>query len=131
MYLCVGEDLQDGQSDLHRICLTFVESIDLERKMVVFRTSPATTRDFLLIETRRCSRANISGTAHRISSKFKTPVPDLGRYTRSMTLLPGKSKKGKYFAFIWVLKNSTFFCPCMYARRSAATFDTPQLCLFK
>ncbi len=75
--MCVGEDLQDCQSDLHRICLALVESIDLESKMVVFRTSPATTRDFLSIETRGCSRANISGTAHRISSKFNLSSCDL------------------------------------------------------
>ena len=45
VYSYVGEDLQDGESDHHRIWLAHAESIEVKSEaVVVFRTSPATTR---------------------------------------------------------------------------------------
>ena len=74
----VGAFLKNGESDLSRIWLAHAEFIRVESENVVaFLTSPTTTR-FPADRTRLSSRANISGTAHRISTEFRLPVPDVG-----------------------------------------------------
>ena len=71
--------LKNGESDLSRICLAHAQFIGVESEtVVVFLTSPTTT-PFPADRTRFRSRANISRTAHRISTEFRLLVPDVGR----------------------------------------------------
>ena len=57
-------------------------------------------RDFLLMQPASNplrSRANISGTTYRISTEFKLPFPDVGRYARSVSFIVGDVERGKIF----------------------------------
>ncbi len=55
---------------------------------------------FLADQTCLYSRANFSGMAHRISTKIKLPIPDLGRYTQSVLFITGDVDKSKIFLTI-------------------------------
>ena len=67
--------------------------------VVVFLTCPTTTR-FPADHTRFCSRANISGTTHRISAEFRLPVSDVGQYVLSVSFIAGDAGKRKIFLLI-------------------------------
>ena len=56
-----------------------------------------------------------------MSTEFKLPVPDLGRYARSVSLLRATLIKAGY---IWVLEITPLRLP-VYAHRIPAPFDTP------
>ena len=98
----VGAFLKDGESDLGRIWLAHAEFILVESEtVVVFLTSPTTT-SFSADYTRFRSRANISGTVHRISTEFRLPVPDVRRYAPSVSFIAGDAGKRKIFLLISV-----------------------------
>ena len=118
--------LKDGESDLGRIWLAHAEFIRVESEtVVVFLTSPTTT-PFPADRTRFRSRANISGTASRISTVFRLPVPDVGRYAPNVSFIAGDTGKQKIvFADIRVLKKYAHTRLPLYDRRRAAVFDAP------
>ena len=113
IYICKGEVsvcvsvcpsvrafLKDGESNLGRIWLAYAEFIRVESEtVVVFLTSPTTT-PFPADRARFRSRANISGTARRISTEFRPPVPDVGRYAPIVSLIAGDAGKRKIFLLI-------------------------------
>ena len=92
-----GAFLKNRESDLGRIWLAHAEFIGVESEtVVVFLTSPTKT-PFAADRTRFRSRGNISGTAHRISTEFRLPVPDVGRYAPSVSFIAGDAGKRKIF----------------------------------
>ena len=118
VFVCVsvGEDLQDGESDLHRIWLVHAKTTQVESEIVVvFRTSPATTR-FPADQTSLRSRANISVTAHRISTEFKLLVPDVGRNARRVSFIAGDVDNSNVFLCISGSLNITPLCVCPCTR---------------
>ena len=106
--LYVKSFLQNGESDHHQIWLAHLESVQVESEpIVVSRTSPATTRFHRLH-----LRANIYATAYRISTQFKLPVPDTGRYARSVSFIAADFGKRRYVCLYPSLeKTPTAVCP--------------------
>ena len=117
----VRASLEDGQSDLGRISLAHAEFIQVESQTaVVFLTSPTTT-PFPADRARFRSRANISGTARRVSAEFRLPVPDVGRYAPSVSSIAGDVGKGKIFLLISGSRKNTPTVVC----RSATVEELP------
>ena len=76
----VGAFLKNGESDLSRIWLARAEFISVEREtVVVFLTSL---------------------TTHRISTEFRLPVPNVGRYALSVSFIACGDGKRKIFLLI-------------------------------
>ena len=63
----------------------------------------------------RRSRANISGTAHRVSTEFRLPVPDVGRYAPSVSSIAGDVGKRKIFLLISGSRKNTHTVVCQSA----------------
>ena len=111
----VRASLEDGESDLGRISLAHAEFIQVESQTaVVFLTSPTTT-PFPADRARFRSRANISGTAHRVSTEFRLPVPDVGRYAPSVSSIAGDVGKRKIFLLISGSRKNTHTVVCQSA----------------
>ncbi len=92
--------LKDGESDLGRNRLAHAEFIRVESETVVVFLTSSTTTPFPADRARFRSRANISGTANRISTEFRLPVPDVGRYALSVSFIAGDAGKRKIFLLI-------------------------------
>ena len=74
------------------------------------------------------ARANISVTAYRISTEFKLPVPDVGRYARSLSITAGDVAISKTYLRISGSPKNAYICIPSFARvtlRRPAPFDTP------
>ena len=111
----VRASLEDGESDLGRISLAHAEFIQVESQTaVVFLTSP-TTKPFPADRARFRSRANISGTAHRVSTEFRLPVPDVGRYAPSVSSIADDVGKRKIFLLISGSRKNTHTVVCQSA----------------
>ena len=111
----VRASLEDGDSDLGRISLAHAEFIEVESQTaVVFLTSPTTT-SFPADRARFRSRANISGSAHRVSTEFRLPVPDVGRYAPSVSSIAGDVGKRKIFLLISGSRKNTHTVVCQSA----------------
>ena len=111
----VRASLEDGESDLGRISLAHAKFIQVESQTaVVFLTSPTTT-PFPADRARFRLRANISGTAHRVSTEFRLPVPDVGRYAPSVSSIAGDVGKRKIFLLISGSRKNTHTVVCQSA----------------
>ena len=111
----VRASLEDGESDLGRISLAHAEFIQVESQAaVVFLTSPTTT-PFPADRARFRSRANISGTAHCVSTEFRLPVPDVGRYAPTVSSIAGDVGKRKIFLLISGSRKNTHTVVCQSA----------------
>ena len=93
--LSVGAFLKDGESDLGRIWLAHAEFINVESETVVAFLTSLTPTPFPADRTRFRSRENISGTVRGISTEFRLPVPDVGRYAPSVSFIAGDAGKRK------------------------------------
>ena len=92
--------LKNGESDLGRIWLAHAAFICVKSETVVVFLTSSTTTPFRGDGTRFSSRTNISGTAYRISTEFRLPVPDVGRYAPSVSFIAGDAAKRKLFLLI-------------------------------
>ena len=111
----VRASLEDGESDFDRISLAHAEFIQVESQTaVVFLTSPTTT-PFPADRARFRSRANISGTAHRVSTEYRLPVPNVGRYAPSVSSIAGDVGKRKIFLLISGSRKNTHTVVCQSA----------------
>ena len=124
MSLSVRAFLKDGESDLGSIWLAHAEFINFESETVIVILTFLTTR-FSADRTRFRSRANISGTPHRISTEVRLPVADVGRYAPNMSFIAGDAANmpEDIFADIRVLKKYAHSRLPVYDRRRAAVFD--------